>query len=263
MRQLHGDMITTTISSGLHRLPGYDTAKVTASLEYKRRIFCEIYANDKTNASMNGTPPFLTRQFCQLIPCLDLPTEALYFPPAQLSQAISQLDENGWSRSTDSYHYTTLLRAKVRHTSVREEILELALGINVDVSEARIKYFPTFFKLVIQGLTKSSDLHLRSQGLYDSLPQILHYYDGPTPKNSTGSLLYDQAYLYLQYLQNKFLIDRLATARGLPNEQGLLETSMNILDTSLMFWMKRDQLMEFSFNFDWIVRTENQYANQC
>ncbi len=59
----------------------------------------------------------------------------------------------------------------------------------------------------------------------------------------------------LQYLQNKFLLDRVAIARGFANEQGLLETAMEILDISLMFWMKKDQLMGFSSGFDWIVRS--------
>jgi hypothetical protein len=65
--------------------------------------------------------------------------------------------------------------------------------------------------------------------------------------------LYDQAYLLLQYLQNKFLIDRVAVARGFANEQGLLDTALKMMDVSLTFWTKRDQLMSFSSHFDWIV----------
>ncbi len=83
---------------------------------------------------------------------------------------------------------------------------------------------------------------------------MLQYYNpDQKPKNSAGAILYDQAYIYLLYLQNKFLIDRLATARGLSNEQSLLSTSMEMIEVSLMFWMKRDQLMSWCSNFDWIV----------
>jgi hypothetical protein len=57
----------------------------------------------------------------------------------------------------------------------------------------------------------------------------------------------------LQYLQNKFLIDRVAVARGFANEQGLLDTALKMMDISLTFWTKRDQLMSFSSHFDWIV----------
>jgi hypothetical protein len=86
------------------------------------------------------------------------------------------------------------------------------------------------------------------------LPESLHFYGkGKVPKFSTGRLLYDQAYIVLLYLQNKFLTDRVAIARGLANEQTLLDTALEIMDISLMFWIKRDQLMAYSANFDWIV----------
>jgi hypothetical protein len=82
----------------------------------------------------------------------------------------------------------------------------------------------------------------------------VHYHgEGKTPPISTGGILFDQAFLLLLYLQNKFLTDRVAIARGLANEQGLLDTALEIMDISLMFWIKRDQLMSFSYHFDWIV----------
>jgi len=73
------------------------------------------------------------------------------------------------------------------------------------------------------------------------------------PKDSTGKDLYSQAILLLQYLQNEFLIDRIAIARGFDNGQGLLENAMEMIDISLMFWIKRDRLMAQSHGFDWIV----------
>jgi hypothetical protein len=90
--------------------------------------------------------------------------------------------------------------------------------------------------------------------MFADLPHQIQYYDeDKTPKSSTGSNLYNQAFLWLQYLQNKFLLDRVAIARGLPNDQGLLETALEMMDISLMFWMKREQLMSFSSHFNWIV----------
>lgn len=99
-----------------------------------------------------------------------------------------------------------------------------------------------------------SELHGRGKQVFDSLPDSLHYYntDG-TPKTSSASLLYDQANMLLLHLQNKFLTDRVAIARGLANEQNLLDTALDIMNISLMFWIKRDQFMAYSTNFDWIV----------
>jgi hypothetical protein len=142
MRRHHGDMVTTAITAGLHRLPEYGTNKVTAASEYKRRLFCGIYSSDKTHASLNGTPPLLTRLYCDVQPCLDLPDETLFLPPEQLALAVSKLDVNGWNSERDmekdTYQATTILRAKLQLSIVREDILALALGINVEVSEAKI-----------------------------------------------------------------------------------------------------------------------------
>lgn len=88
---------------------------------------------------MNGVPPLLTRRFCDIQPCLDLPDEALLLPPDELALAASQLDPNGWNTSGSTYQLTTLLRARLQISIFREEILELALGLNVQVSVARIE----------------------------------------------------------------------------------------------------------------------------
>lgn len=99
-----------------------------------------------------------------------------------------------------------------------------------------------------------SELHQHCRSVYDSLPPQVHYYDQDNlPKNSQGRQLIGQAYIMLNFLQNRFLIDRVAITRGLPNEQGLLDTAMQMMDVTIMFWVKRDQLMNFSSSFDWIV----------
>jgi hypothetical protein len=90
--------------------------------------------------------------------------------------------------------------------------------------------------------------------MYQAIPSRLQYYiDGKVPKDSTGDLLFDQSHILLQYLQNQFFIDRVASARGFGNGQGLLDTAMEMIDISMMFWIKRDQLMRFSHSFDWIA----------
>lgn len=99
------------------------------------------------------------------------------------------------------------------------------------------------------------DIHRRCEEVYNALPHQLRYYDEQgVPKILIGNDLYDKANLLLIYLQNKFLIDRIALARGLNNGQSLLDTAIESIDIALLFWMKRDQLMSFSCNFDWIVR---------
>lgn len=100
--------------------------------------------------------------------------------------------------------------------------------------------------------------------MYDSLPPQLQYYaHDHTPKNSESKHLIGQAYILLKYLQIQFLIDRLAITRGLPNEQGLLNTAKQMMDVTIMFWVKRDQLMNFSCSFDWIVSYHHNIPIRC
>jgi len=138
MRRLHGDMVTTAITSGLHRLPPYGFGKVTPASEFKKRLWSWIYCNDKTHASLYGTPPLLTRVFCDVEACLDLPDEILLLPEQQITLALASIGANGW-RSPHMHGHTTVLRSKVKLSVIREEILELALGVNVNVSKARIE----------------------------------------------------------------------------------------------------------------------------
>lgn len=97
-------------------------------------------------------------------------------------------------------------------------------------------------------------MHRHCQQVYNNLPhQLRSSSDNRTPKDTESKFLIGQAYILLNYLQIQFLIDRLAITRGLPNEQGLLNTAMQMMEVTMMFWVKRDQLMNFSSSFDWIV----------
>jgi len=130
-------VVTSAISSGLHRLPNYTTTKLTAASEYKRRVFSAVYCSDKTHSSLNGTPPLLPRRYCDIEPCLDLDPEAYYLSESELAVAINSLDANGWNTDGKLFD-TTLLRAKVHMSAIREEILELSLGTNNVVTHEMI-----------------------------------------------------------------------------------------------------------------------------
>jgi hypothetical protein len=67
----------------------------------------------------------------------------------------------------------------------------------------------------------------------------------------------------LNYLQNRFLIDRVAVARGYPKEQDLLNVAMETMDVTIMFWIRRDQLMAFSSAFDWIITCYGSMYSSC
>ena len=131
-------MITSAISAGLHRLPDYASSKLTAASEYKRRLFSAVYCSDKNHSSLNGIPPLLSKRYCDIEPCLDLDPTAPYQPPDKLSEAVTKLDVDGWNTEGNMFD-TTLLRAKVQLSTLREDVLELSLGTNTPVTLEIVK----------------------------------------------------------------------------------------------------------------------------
>jgi hypothetical protein len=130
-------MVTAAITAGLHNLPDHTNTKLTTASEYKRRIFSTIYYLDKTGACLNGTPPMLTRLYCHVKPCLDLSEEQLFLPQHELLAAANRLSARGWNTDGEIYGITAD-RAVWQFSAIREEILELALGVNVLLTEERI-----------------------------------------------------------------------------------------------------------------------------
>lgn len=123
----------------MHRLPAYGAHKVTAASEFKRRLFSSIYGSDKTHSALNGAPPTLSARFCNLSLPLDIGEDELFLPQDQLISVIAKLDPNGWNTSGE-FHRASSRRAFHLLTGVREEILELSLGVDVIVSESRIEW---------------------------------------------------------------------------------------------------------------------------
>ena len=78
------------------------------------------------------------RLYCDVKPCLDIADEELFLPPHAFSVVVSRLDADGWNTSGNMYDIS-ICRATWQLCSVREEILEIALGVNVLVTEERVE----------------------------------------------------------------------------------------------------------------------------
>jgi hypothetical protein len=139
IRRRHGDIAVCTTALGLHRLPAYGSHKVTAASEFKQRLFSSIYGSDKSHASLNAAPPALSARFCSLNLPLDIGEEELFLPQEHLAAVIAKLDPSGWNTS-GAFHRVSSRRAFHLLTAVREEVLELSLGVDVMVSGPRIEY---------------------------------------------------------------------------------------------------------------------------
>ncbi|TAQ90059.1 hypothetical protein B7494_g1599 [Chlorociboria aeruginascens] len=238
LRRRHGHMITACIAAGLHRLPSYDHNRymITAASEYRRRVFAVAFHGDKFHASLNGVPPGLSQKYCNIRMPLDLGENELFLPREELIQAIEKLEDKGWN-TEGKMNPITVTRAIWSLDPVWEEVLELSLGVNAVITSSRI-----------------DELHQKCYQTLSELPEQLKYYSNrDVLMDSTGKELYSRACLLLEFLQIRFLIDRVAVARGLANGQGLLDTAMEMMEITTMFWIKRDQLTIFNSNFDFLI----------
>ncbi|TGO20236.1 hypothetical protein BPAE_0320g00040 [Botrytis paeoniae] len=228
----HGNMVTSACAIGLHRLPHLPPHLLTTAAEYKRRLFASVYTMDKCSSALNGTPPGISRLYCRLQMPSDLSETELFLPRAQMQQAIAACDEQGWNRKGEM-HCSTCYRASLQIYMVKEEILEGALGVDVEVSRERIDSL----------LSRTASLSLNRPPQFQFNP------------TSTGRLLFIQLIMSFEALQNTLLLYRLAVANRLEGNyiQGLLDTAMEMLEKVIMMWEKRDVLVGFEFCFDWFI----------
>lgn len=162
----------------------------------------------------------------------DLSETELFLPRTQMQQAIAACDEQGWNVKGEIY-CGTCYRANLKIYMIKEEILEGALGVDVQVSRERI-----------------DSLLSRTSSSYQNQPPWIQF-----NSSATGKLLFVQLSISLEALQNTFLLYRLAVANRLEGNyvQGLLDTALEMLEKLIMMWEKRDVLVGFEFCFDWFI----------
>ncbi len=126
------ELTSTIYTTGMHQ----DGATSRGSLpgeypgfmhQWRRRCFTAVYAMDKTIATTLGRPPLIHRSYCSLDAPLDFDDDDLVGP--ELEFELSKLDQHGWN--TDGRRRTTtFMRLRYLLATVREEVLELHLGVN-------------------------------------------------------------------------------------------------------------------------------------
>ena len=83
-------------------------------------------------------PFFLSQNFVRLHLPLDLSEEDLFLPQEELVKAANQLDHNGWNTNGKIYR-VTVHRATQVLARCREDILEVALGVDLVISPQQIR----------------------------------------------------------------------------------------------------------------------------
>lgn len=134
----HGELVGAVLSSGLHRLPDPATTATTLPAWFRSRLFSACYVLDKSHSVFNGVPPGLSRHYCNLGIPLDLDVNEIIAGSEELALAISRLDDQGWNTS-GKIHSVTPQRALMIFFVIREEILEISLGVKVVLTNSHIQ----------------------------------------------------------------------------------------------------------------------------
>ena len=117
-------LVQATLSSGLYATP--KSPLITAATEYRRRIFMSVYDADKMMSCFSGLPPLIYKRHCMMQAPLDLSDDELLGGPAEIAQAASRLDANGWN-TDGKIHEVTTYRALFELSKIKEDIQENAL----------------------------------------------------------------------------------------------------------------------------------------
>ena len=129
--------VTLYMDIGLHRLP--ENEAVTPQSQFRRAIAASGYQLEKSQALFKGRPPALSRYYCSFHLPLDLTDHELYgTSEEEFSVAVSQLDKDGWN-TCGRITTLTVLRAACLIVPIREEILEMSLGVNMEIPQGRIE----------------------------------------------------------------------------------------------------------------------------
>lgn len=104
--------------------------------EMRKRIFARVYGSDISFSVFLGRPPRVSKRFSQVHVPLDVEEDGYNHSGPELEAMLAELDASGWNIQNE-IRRSSSLRWIIPMTTIREDILELLLGR--DVQDARQK----------------------------------------------------------------------------------------------------------------------------
>ncbi|KAK4561393.1 hypothetical protein LTR86_004710 [Recurvomyces mirabilis] len=168
--QRTGEVCDAVVAMGLHQGNPVDAETPFFLSQLRKKIFVSVYGRDKVIATFLGRPPRLSHRYCKMEIPLDLSDNELFSTAPELELAVSKLDANGWNTSGELSR-TTWQRVWFQHCQVREDILEIALGsqmedITYKAEQVRLKLdrmhanYPAFMSVTPEEVMNCADVQL-------------------------------------------------------------------------------------------------------
>jgi hypothetical protein len=112
-------------------------------------MFIASFIIDKQVTTLIGRPPRLSRRFASCKLPLDLDDDEVMLIGEELQQRISKLDPNGWN-TDGKVSRVACMRAMMIASQIRDEAIELFLGPDEDITEARREYVTSLTNINVQ-----------------------------------------------------------------------------------------------------------------
>ncbi|TKA77154.1 hypothetical protein B0A49_03641 [Cryomyces minteri] len=240
--QRSGELASALIAMGLHQEIKVNKDTPLFLAELRKKTFISAYGQDKSVATFLGRPPRLSARYCLLQPPLALSDTQVLSEGAELEAALASLDDDGWSKNGEM-NRCTLMRAWLRFSRIREEILEISLGVsNEDIA--------------LQAEFVIREVGRRSEQMWAALPAYLRF--DPDTIWQSGMAPISVIFLiaiYTDYLHNGFLLQRALIKRIKTDTQRLIPIARQMLGLVLTTWSKRDYLRDFQGDMVYILST--------
>ncbi|RDW86499.1 putative C6 transcription factor [Aspergillus mulundensis] len=209
-----GNLTATIYAAGLHQ-ENTRGANCPPFLHQWRKIsFAAAFYADKSLSTFVGRPPFINYRYCSISAPLDIRDEDLIAGGEQLSQAMANINGDGWNMKGNTLR-GSMLRLRFHVAVLREQALEIALGTFDD--EAILRKYNELIQAA-QNLWQSCPVYLRHD-------QYVHNEGNPEPPNIT----FARRHIYLDYLYTVFLVQRMVAKRTNTGHEALFNTSREVL----------------------------------
>ncbi|KAJ5584600.1 uncharacterized protein N7459_004400 [Penicillium hispanicum] len=231
-----GELSTDIFALGLHRDSKAPNDLPEFLLESRRRQFAAAYQLDKNMATFLGRPPRIPRRYADCRMPLDISDEALASDTPGLEYPPDALDADNWN-ARGVIRRSSWMRVRFIVSTFRDEILEVSLrNITPEVTDLL------------------NDISHRCHMAWDLLPVHLRYTPQCWDHDLPVAVCLMSMTVYLAYLYNDFLIQRLLAGKSNPRgNTALLSVSAEILSTVLILGTQREQMVDLRPDFTWIV----------
>jgi hypothetical protein len=233
-----GEVNNACLAFGLHQEIKVDADTPFFITEFRKRMFIQAYVNDKFTATFVGRPPRLSRQYCLLQLPLDLNDDQIMADEFDPDLILASLDDDGWNQR-GTVHRCTFARIFAQNAQIREEILELSLGvIEQDI------------------VAKAHAIEQRAQDVWRSLPAFLQV-DTNNPWDLKRAPV-EHLFLYcirLEDLNHHYLIQRTLIKKANADAARLIQIAREIFKYLLVMVNNRDAVHDFQLDFAQILCT--------